>query len=103
MIFVLETNGNLLYLFSSALEVKSHLEAIDVENNEYEFCDDKGQRFVGEIVAPVTKFAAGSFSLKPDGIPNKSFVASFLSRARSLDRSCNGIQSLDDLRKLYAP
>jgi hypothetical protein len=101
MILVLETNGSLLYLFSSALEVESHLEAIDVENSEYVFCDDTGQRFVGEIIAPVTKCGAGSFSLKPDGTPDRALVAAFVSHARSLDRTCNGIKSLDDLRRLY--
>jgi hypothetical protein len=101
MILVLETNGSLLYLFSSALEAESHLEAIDVENSEYEFCDDTGQRFIGEIIAPVTKFGAGSFRLKPDGAPDRAVAASFVSRARSLDQTCNGIKSLDDLRRLY--
>ena len=101
MILVMETNGSLLYLFLSALEAESHLEAIDVENREYEFCDDTGQRFVGEIIAPVTKFCAGSFSLKPDGTPDRALVATFVSRARSLDRTCNDIKSLDDLRRLY--
>src|ERR1039458_6569242 len=72
MILTLETNGSLLYLFSSALEAESRLEAIDVENTEYEFCDDTGQRFVGEIIAPISKFGAGSFRLKPDGTPDRS-------------------------------
>jgi hypothetical protein len=101
MIFVFETNGSLLYLFSSAAEAESHLEAIDIENNEYEFCDDTGQRFVGNVTKPITKFGAGSFNLKPDGKPDKAFIASFLSHARSLDQSCNGVKNLDDLRRLY--
>jgi hypothetical protein len=50
MILVLEINGALLHLFSSAAEVESYVEAIDVENSEYEFCDDSGQRFVVEII-----------------------------------------------------
>ena len=101
MILTLETNGSLLYLFSSALEAESRLEAIDVENTEYEFCDDTGQRFVGEIIAPISKFGAGSFRLKPDGTPDRAVTASFVARARSLDQTCNGIKSLDDLRRLY--
>ena len=101
MILVLETNGGSLYLFSSAVEAESHIEAIDVGNNEYEFCNDMGQRFVSNVITPVTRFGAGNFNLKPDGIPDKAFVASFLSRARSLDRSCNGIKNLDDLRRLH--
>ena len=34
--------GNEIYLFNSIEEVESKLEAIDIENNEYEACDDDG-------------------------------------------------------------
>jgi hypothetical protein len=40
MMLVLETNGSLLYLYSSGAEAEAHLEAIDIENGEYEVCDD---------------------------------------------------------------
>ena len=60
MILVLEINGALLHLFSSAAEVESYVEAIDVENSEYEFCDDSGQRFVSP---PTAKPAKASHSL----------------------------------------
>jgi len=99
MILVLETNGGLLYLFSSAAESESYLEAIDIENREYEFCDETGQRFVAELTAPVTALSAGGFRLRPDGLPDKAVVASFLGRARSLERGCDGVKTLDDLRK----
>ena len=102
MLLVLETNGSLLYLFSSATEAESHLEAIDIENGEYEFCDDTGQRYIGEIVTPVTTFRAGSFRLRPDSAPDQALVASFLSRARSLERECEGVRTLDDLRRIHA-
>lgn len=101
MILVFETNGSLLHLFSSVSEAESRLEGIDIKNGEYEFCDDMGQRFVGEIVAPVTSFRAGSFHLKPDGAPDKAVVASFLFRTRSLERACDGVRSLNDLRKAH--
>lgn len=102
MMLVLETNGSLLHLFSDATEAESHLEAIDIENAEYEFCDDTGQRFVGEVVTPVTTFRAGSFRLRPDGAPDRAVVTSFLSRARSLERQCDGVRTLDDLRRTHA-
>ena len=101
MMLVLETNGGLLHLFSDAAEAESHLEAIDIENGEYEFCDATGQRFVGELVAPVGFFRSGSFRLRPDGVPNRAVVASILSRARSLERECGGVRTLDDLRRAY--
>jgi len=101
MILVLETNGGLLHLFSSAAEIESELEVIDVENHEYEICDDTGQRFVAEIIIPITMFGAGRFHLKQNGIPDKAVVASFLSRTRSLNRCCDGIKSLEDLWRLH--
>src|SRR4051812_42518573 len=99
MILVLETNGGLLHLFSSAAEAEADLEAIDIENGEYEFCDDAGQRFIGQAVTPVTTFRAGIFRLRPDGAADRTIVASFLSRARSLERQCAGVTTLDDLRR----
>lgn len=98
MMLVLESCGSLLHLFSSATEAESHLEAIDIENGEYEFCDDTGQRFVGESTGPVTVFRAGSFRLRPDGAPDRKMVASFLMRARSLGRQCDGMRTLDELK-----
>jgi hypothetical protein len=102
MILVLETNGCLLHLFSSVAEVESHLEAIDIENREYEFCDDTGQRFIGEITTPVTRFGGGRFRLVAEGVPDSKLVSSFLARARSLDRGCGELQTLDDLRTSLA-
>lgn len=101
MILVLETNGGLLHLFSDAQEAESQLEAIDIENSEYEFCDETGQRFVGELVAPVGIFRSGSFRLRSDGTPDRALIGSFLSRARSLERQCCGITTLDDLRRTH--
>jgi hypothetical protein len=99
MILVLETNGSLLHLFSSATEAESQLEAVDIENGEYEFCDDTGQRFIVESIEPVTTFRAGSFRLRPDGAPDRTVVGTFLLRARSLERPCGGVRTLDDLRR----
>ncbi len=99
MMLVLETNGGLLHLFASAAEAELDLEAIDVQNGEYEFCDDTGQRFVAEVTAPVTTLRAGSFRLRPAGVPDRGVVASLLSRARCLERHCEGVMTLDDLRR----
>ena len=100
MMLVLERNGNLLHLYSSAADAESNLEVIDIENAEYEFCDTSGQRFVAEIINPVTKLRSGSFRLKPEGKPDRSVVASFILRTQTLDRSCDGVKTLTDLKKL---
>jgi hypothetical protein len=103
MILVLEKDDGSLFLFSSTEEAESHFdfEAIDVENGEYEFCDDRGQRFVGEIISPISMFRAGSFRLKPDGTPDTTIIKSLLSRARSLEHGFGEAKNLDDLRRLY--
>jgi hypothetical protein len=101
MMLVLEINGGLLHLFSSAAEVESYVEAIDIENGEYEFCDDSGQRFVGEIIQPTGLFRSGRVRLAPVGVPDQTLVASFVSRARTLERRCDGFQTLDDLRRTH--
>jgi hypothetical protein len=99
MVIALEKDDASLFLFASAAEAEVAFEAIDVEHGEYEFCDDAGQRFVGEMVSPVGKFRAGSYHLKPDGAPDRAVVASLLCHARSLERGCAGIESLEELRR----
>jgi hypothetical protein len=102
MIIALEKDDGSLFVFASISEAQTWFEAIDVENGEYEFCDDAGQRFVGEIVSPVRMFRAGSYTLKPDGVADRAVVASLLSRARSLERSYAGIKRLEDLQRYVA-
>ena len=101
MMLVLETNGGLVHLFTSSTEAEFHLEALDVANREYEFCDEAGQRFVGEIVSPVTAFCPGDFKLRPDGAPDMAVLDSVLLRPCRLERACCGVRSLDDLRRLH--
>jgi hypothetical protein len=101
MMLILELNGGLPHLFPSAAEVESHVEAIDTENGEYEFCDDSGQRFIGEIIRPPGLFRSERVRLMPVGVPDQTLVASFVSRARTLERGCDGFQTLDDLRRTH--
>jgi len=101
MMLILEINGGLLHLFSSAAEVESHVEAVDIENAEYEFCDDNGQRFAGKIVRPPGWFLPSRIHLVPVGVPEQTLVASFVSRARTLERGCDGVETLDDLRRTH--
>jgi hypothetical protein len=100
MVIVLGIRDRLLYLYSSTTEAEAELEAQDVENGEYEFCDDLGQRLVGKITSPVTAFKAGGFRLVPEGVPDRAILDSFISRASILDRGCNGVITLDELRRL---
>lgn len=98
MIIVLDAES-LLYLFDSIDEIVSEFEAIDIENGEYEFCDESGQRYEGRITSPVKTFKAGAFVLKPIGEPDADIPISFVERASSLDRACQGIKSLDEVKE----
>lgn len=103
MILVFEHDDGSLHVFASESDVRSHLEAIDVENREYEFIDHSGQRFIGEIVSPVTAFSPGDFRLSPLGEADPRIVSSFLGRARILDGDRLGLHSFDDLlRKIQS-
>ena len=98
MILALGKDDGSLHLFASLAEAESHFEAINIENCEYEFCDDTGQRFAPEIVAPITAFRAGSYRLRQTGTQDPALVSSFISRAHYLVRGCEGVQCLDDLK-----
>jgi hypothetical protein len=96
MLLVLDTDRE-LYLFSAVAEAEAWLEAIDVENDEYDFCDESGQRFGPEITSPVTAFGAGAFRLVPQGERDTSLPLTFWASARHLARSSGEIMTLDDL------
>ena len=96
MLLALDTDRE-LYLFSSLAEAEAWLEAIDIENEEYDFCDDSGQRFTAEITSPVTKMRSGEFRLVPQGEPDPSLPLTFWASARHLARSSGEIMTLDDL------
>ena len=98
MILALDTDS-VLHLFPSEEQASKDLEAIDIENHEYEFCDDAGQGFSAEITTPVTPFGSGTFKLVPSGAPDPGLPQSFLDRAREIGKPLQGISSPDDLRK----
>ena len=99
MILAIDTKA-VLYLFDSEDQVVTDFEAIDVENKEYEFCDDAGRRLDAEITKPVTRFRGGAFRLVSYGTPDRDLPIQFFRRARELGRACSGITSLEGLRTL---
>jgi hypothetical protein len=86
-----------LYLFSTIAEAEADLEAIDIESEEYDFCDESGQRFRAEITSPVTRVRSGAFQLVPEGEPDASLPLTFWASARHLSQGCGEIKTLDDL------
>ncbi len=96
MLMVLDTDRE-LYLFATTAEAEAWREAIDIDNEEYDCCDELGQRFVDEITSPVTTFRAGAFRLVAQGEPDTTLPLTFWASARHLARTWGGIMTLDDL------
>jgi hypothetical protein len=86
-----------LYLFATIGEAEAALEAIDIEDNEYDFCDESGQRFTAKLTSQVTTFRSGAFQLIPEGEPDASLPLTFWASARHLAQPCADIMTLDDL------
>ena len=86
-----------LYLFSTIAEAEAALEAIDIEDNEYDFCNESGQRYFPKITSPVTTLRSGAFRLVPEGEPDPALPLTFWASARHLAQPCGEIMTLDDL------
>lgn len=97
VILALDTDS-VLYLYASEDEACRDLEAVDIDNQEYEFCTDSGQRLIAEITTPVTAFRSGAFRLVSGEI-EATLPMAFVDRAREIGRTVEGISSLDDLRR----
>jgi len=74
-----------LELFESPLTPPNWIEAIDIENKEYSFCDDQGQIYVGVITKPSGWFQPTTFELRPDGKPDIANALALIDRARVLE------------------
>lgn len=87
MILLLRHDDGALVLFESLQDVTRHLEAIDIENGEYEFCDSSGQRFLGVVTRAVGTFRPGAFELRPEGPPDPANAIALLDRAVRLEEN----------------
>lgn len=96
MLMALDTDRE-LYPFATIAEAEEWLEAIDIADEEYDFCDESGQRFAAEITSPVTTFRAGSFRLTAQGERDTTLPLTFWASARHLGRASGEIMTLEDL------
>ncbi len=80
MILVL-CDDNVIRLFDSLEEVRRWVEPIDVQNEEYLFCDETGQRYRGLMLRPVGVIAEGAFELRADGQPDPQNAKDLVDRA----------------------
>jgi hypothetical protein len=70
-----------LMLFESPDKPPEWLEAVDVLNNEYRFCDDNGQRFVGASTDPDGRFRGSEYALRALGSPDIANALELVARA----------------------
>ena len=89
-------DDRILEIFDSPDDPPRRLEAIDVENGEYRFCDEKGQRYVGVITRPIGRFSPGAFELRPEGPPDLKNALEMIDQAADLaaNKWCEDLQSL---------
>jgi hypothetical protein len=82
--------------FESPDNPPNWIETIDVENQEYQFCDDQGQRYIGKIKKGGF-FSHDTFELIPDGLPDRSNLAKMLDSAEMIEAG-DRFATLDELR-----
>jgi hypothetical protein len=70
-----------LMLFESPDKPPDLLEAVDVLNNEYRFCDDNGQLFVGVSTHPGGRFREPEYVLRLEGPPDVANALDLVDRA----------------------
>jgi hypothetical protein len=89
-------------IFDSPEAPPSWIEWIDIENGEYQFCDDKGQRYVGAVTHPKGRFERWfkepTFALRPEGTPNLKNVLELVDKAEFLESNSH-FPDLDALRQ----
>jgi len=98
---MLLTDSREIAIFDSPQEPPTWIETIDVENHEYRFCDDRGQRYVGVVVEPVglfRLFRRRRFELRREGQPDLTNVLQFLDGAVGLV-SNSKFTDLESLRR----
>ena len=82
-----------LYVFSSAKDAERELEAIDVQQDEFEFCDMAGQRYAVVYTSPpkVSRLGPlrtvdiGAFTLAAQGGIESTLPHSFVERGAHFD------------------
>jgi hypothetical protein len=100
MLLVIDRD-NCLSIYGSLPDAAAHLETIDVEDGEYQFCDEHGQPYVGEVLKPVEKFSGGEFRIVPYGAPDARLPAAFVARASHYDSGVLGLKTLADARARF--
>ena len=84
----------ILETFESPDQPPTWIEWIDIENEEYEFCSDRGHRYIGKVRGDG---GLGEWTLVPAGTPDLENAVSLVHRAVGIERS-----QFSDLASLLA-
>jgi hypothetical protein len=97
-----------LHIFDSPADAERQLEAIDVKDDAFEFCDSSGQKYSPlytrppklSKIGPFGVVDIGLFRLSPEGKPDLKQAEDLLERAAHIESaSIPGITSIEDLRE----
>ena len=88
-------------IFDSPTNPPNWIEGTDIENEEYRFCDDSGQQFIGVITKPSSLIHQAKFALQRSGPPNPANAIALVDQAKALEAN-DRFQSLVELRQHLA-
>lgn len=91
-------DDKVIEIFDSHQNPPTWIEAIDIENEEYQFCDERGQRYVGVIIRPAGLFRSGAFELRPEGKPQLKNVLNLVDAAVGIEPNARH-SDLETLRR----
>jgi hypothetical protein len=94
MILGLNKHGE-LHIFASTEDAQRYLEAIDVQQDDFEFCDADGQKYSPSYIFPpkvsrfglLTHIDIGTFTLKAEGELDPALPEKLLTRARYIEHT----------------
>jgi hypothetical protein len=101
MMLVFAKDERSLTAFPSDYEVKVQCELIDVQNGEFEFCEDNGQRYAYAVTKSKVLFgliSSETYILVPEGVPDIQNVMRLIDKTRHFDGKRCGIGSIDELK-----
>lgn len=75
------------------------IEWIDVENDEYTFCSDTGQKYRGELVRRASLFRSLDWRLVAEGEPDPRNAIELVARATDIEPSRSRFADLATLRQ----
>jgi hypothetical protein len=90
-------DDSVIETFASPDSPPTWIEAIDVENGEYEFCDDRGQKYIGKILKGEGFRAVDDLELVPDGPADMAHALKMIEEAVDIE-SGNNFSDLEALR-----